>query len=438
MKSIYVANVLNGPEGVSVKLLGWIASLRKHKTVIFASLEDSSGKIQVEFPLSSSPDLFDRASQLQEESSVEVTGMTKKHKKMGMVVVAGDVAVIGEIRMRVNPAPRKAFDISHQKYTDNVLSKRHLYIRNAKLKAIIEFRNMVVELLRSWFKENKFTEITTPAITQVPLYHESSAFHIDYFGSKAYLSQCAAFYLEAAMPAFERVYTIGPSFRAEDSKSRRHLAEYWHIKAEIAFADFEDMAGFCERMIAYVASNVDPKALEYLKEFCKVPDAQCFTRIPFPRIDYDAAVNKLRDSGKVFQWGKNFGMDEIKMLASEQKTPFWITLMPKEAVPYPYMTSANDPRTTMTADLIGIHDNGEILGIAQKITETDKLVNRMQEKGIVDLSNYEWYIDLTRFGVVPHSGFGMGLERLIKMLLGLEHVRDAIPFPRLFARRPTP
>lgn len=307
-----------------------------------------------------------------------------------------------------------------------------------KLAAILKFRHILTRIVHQWFHENGFIEIHAPVLTPTRLYDDRTAMAIEVHGQDVYLTQCVGFYLEQAVHAFEKIYNIGPSFRAEESRSKRHLMEYWHIKTELAFMDFEDMASVVERFIR----DVSEQCIREGRELANIIGTEMCgdgLKTPFPRIDYAEAVKWLKTQGSDIEFGKSLGSDEETLLSQRfGETPFWVVGIPRSIEPFPYVIDATDTRRTKTADLIASRGFGELLGIAEKIHSLTMLDERLAEKGKAGDARYEWLRELRQYGCVPHGGFGMGLERFIRWLLQIPHVRDTIPFHRAFGRRIDP
>lgn len=418
------------PSGTEVNVKGWIKNLRKHKKYLFIDLVDSTGKIQVVLDKKNVKGL-----KLLRESSVCVHGMLTKRNRT-IELKSSKVDVVGGVNILQHPLPRSSSNIF--KYTSQILSKRHLVLRNPKFMAIFKFRHNFLRSLHNFFDKKGFIEINAPVLTQIPLYDKPTAFKIDFFGTEVFLTQCVAFYLEAAVHAFEKVYNIGPSFRAEASKGRRHLAEYWHVKAEIAWADLKDIMRFTEKMLYSIGKKLAEISAEEF-ETLKVKIDVDMLKPPYERISYDEALEILKTKKKFLKWGRSLGADEEKVLSEDFNAPFWVLGIPKNIEPFPYVIDEKNPRITKVADLVAPNGYGELLGVAEKIWKYDQLVERMREKGIDPATKkYKWYLELRQYGSVPHSGLGMGVERTIRWLLKLSHVRDAIPFPRMFQRRPYP
>lgn len=440
MKKLYVNDILEKAEvGQEITLLGWIRSKRDLGGIIFLDLVDSTGSIQIIVRKDAGPSILHTAQEIAPESSVRIKGMiTHRPRKEEKEVEAKEIEILGDVSLSLSPSPRTKFDIFDPRFVNISLEKRHLYLRNEKLMAVFRFRHIFMGIIHDWFRRQGFIEINAPVLTQLPLYEDNTAFGLDFFGNKVFLTQCVAFYLEAAVHAFEKVYHIGPSFRAEKSTGKRHLAEYWHVKAEIAFADLEDIIRFTEDMISYIVHWTMKEARGELEVLKVARDVSRLTTIPYPRITYDEAKRRLKRKGFKKEWGKSLSAAEEANLSQDFATPFWVTGLPRSIEPFPYVIDPSNPRVTKTADLIASEGFGELVGVAEKIWQPNELLERMQEKGKDADGRYNWYYELRQFGSVPHSGLGMGVERVIRWLLKLNHVRDAIAFPRLFGRVPYP
>jgi asparaginyl-tRNA synthetase len=438
MKKVYIKDLLNNSElGAEKEILGWVASKRQGSKSLFVDLVDSTGRIQAVFNVMSA--CGTRAKAIPAESSVRVEGKVKEGRAGALEIEATNIEILGPGAQRISPRPRSRFDVFDPRLVNRVLSRRHMYVRNDKMSAVLKFRSALFHAFREWFRAHTFFEVHCPVITELPLYEDpGTTFHLDYFGRGALLTQCVAFYLESAVHALERVYSASPSFRAEESSGKRYLAEYWHIKAEVAFASLEDIIGLVENMVPYVLGRLNIDARSELESLGARIDAEGHSSVPYPRISYSDAVRALQGMGINKQFGRSLSEDDETCLSKEFNTPFWITGMPRAVEPFPYRIDPTDQLVTITADLVAPNGYGEILGAAEKIWESKELLERMAEKGLVADKKYAWYAELRESGSVPHSGFGMGVERMIRWLLRLNHVRDAIAFPRLHRRRPSP
>jgi len=433
MKEIYIKD-LYSPDFKSdneIVLYGWIKSVRKTKKTLFIDLQDSSGTVQV--VISAGSPSFEKP--FKPEQSVKVTGRLRTKQPAGKIeIVATGAEIMGDVKKVLSPTPRSKFDIFDNRYTEYVQTNRHLFIRNDKVMAALRARDLVKNAVYDWFKSQGFIEITAPILTPILLYTEDTGIAVRVKDQDLFLTQCVAFYLESAVHAFEKVFNIGPSFRGAESISPRHLTEYWHVKAEIAFCPFEEMFGLIESLVSFVAKRVEP----YSEEICKTLEIKpCFSeasKTPFPRIEYRDAIKLCRENGIDVSFGKSLSSRAEAFLTEHFDSPVWVTHNARTIEGFPYKICEFDRELTYTADLIGSCGGGEILGIADKITDYDELTERLKEKGKAENEKYEWFRELRDYGTVPHCGVGMGLERLIKWLYGLPHVREAIPFPRSIGR----
>jgi asparaginyl-tRNA synthetase len=300
--------------------------------------------------------------------------------------------------------------------------------------AILKYRHLLMGEVHAWFRKNGYIEITAPILTTLPLYDDGSALSLDIHGEQAFLTQCVGFYLESAVFAFEKVYNIGPSFRGEESRSKRHLMEYWHIKAELAFANLEEGRRMIEDLIKHLLVYSYENCQEVIKPL-GINFSLEGVNTPYPVISCREAVNLLNKDGYRFEFGSSLNSHAEALLSRKFDTPFWIAGIPRNIEPFPYVIDPEDPQVTRVSDLIASKGFGELLGVAEKIYHYEPLMERMEEKGKDQKAEYAWVKELRKMGCVPHIGFGMGVERFIRWMLGIEHVRDAIPFPRVFRRK---
>lgn len=461
MKTLYVKDLLRGSkrEGSAVTLLGWVKARRDLGQLVFLDLCDSTGTIQavvkdghvldppesvpkppqpveVATDTKSAKTVYSVAKTLTLESSVKAEGTLQQGQK-GFEIHLASLEVIGKATGDFSPRPRSNIDVFDEKLADHLLKHRHLYLRNEKLGAVLRFRHMMMGAVHSWFRQKGYVEITAPVLTAVPLYDDRNAMSLEANGENIFLTQCVGFYLEAAVHAFEKVYNMGPSFRAEEARSKRHLMEYWHIKAELAWVNLDDLTKIVEDLIGYIVQF----SLDECEDITKTLGTKLCVHgmaSPFPRIRYAEAVDRLQHLGMPFEFGMSLGSTEEEALSKQFVSPFWITGIPRNIEPFPYVIDKDDPRVTRTADLIATNGYGELLGIAEKTHNLSELDERMREKGKFGDSRYDWVRQMREFGCVPHGGFGMGVERFIRWLLDISHVRDTIPFPRIFRRKISP
>jgi asparaginyl-tRNA synthetase len=424
--------------GQKVNLSGWVKAKRESKQIIFLDLCDSTGTVQLVLEEEKiGHERFNSSKKITVESAIEVSGTIKINDLENKEIQVDNFYIISLSTKHYTPELRSDFDIFDEKYTNQILSNRHLYIRNPKLMAIQKFRNLLLYHMRNWFFENNFIEIAAPILTTIPLYDDKTAIPVTMNKQNLFLSQCAGYYLEASAMAFERVYNIAPSFRGEESKSKRHLLEYWHIKAELVFGNLEDIIALVESILKYLTEKLkQEKEITNIFQLLKTEFCLDGLNIPFPRIAYEEAIDYLQKKGCNIQFGESIGSrDEEKLLSEKFNSPYWITNIPRSIEAFPYMIDEKDTRVTKTADLIGSTLYGELLGVAEKIYTIDMLDERLKEKGIENDPRYEWIRDIHKAGCVPHIAFGMGVERLIRWMMNIPHVRDAHPFPRIFDRK---
>lgn len=433
MKKLFIRDFYSMDKGANVTLLGWVKEKRRHGNVAFLDVVDSTGLIQVvackEKVESGNIEVFKKVNY---EEAVEIVGVLAKNRGK-MEILAKSIKVIGDAMKQFSPRPRSDFDIFDPALADHLLRNRHAYIRNPKVMAILRFRHILMSNMRDWFNQNGFIEINAPILTPVPLYEDGSAIGVKIHDENIFLTQCVGYYLEAAVHAFEKVYNMGPSFRGEESRSKRHLMEYWHIKAEMAFGNREDIINLVENIIGYLTLKCNEASQEILNTL-GVEMCLDGLKIPFARITYEDAVNHLRKEGCDINYGKSLGSKEEEILSGLYDRPFWVVGIPRCVEPFPYCVDQSDARVTMVADLIASNGYGELLGVAEKISDYGMLCERMREKGKMEDPRYDWVREIHQMGCVPHIAFGMGVERLIRWLLNIAHVRDAMPFPRIFRR----
>lgn len=441
MKTLYIKDIFAKEKiGNEVELLGWLRLKRNIGGIIFLDVVDSTGTIvaKVDRKIVIS-DMFDSISKIPVESAVRLRGIIARHPlKNEKEITVREIEVLNKAVLNLDPYPRKDFDVFAPKYIDFVLKKRHLFLRNPKIMAVMRIKYFLLCLIREWFKENDFIEIDTPILTQATYYEDKSTYDIDYFGTKVYLSQCAGLYLGAAVLAFEKVYTISPAFRKQPSRSPRHNPEFTHIKGQAAFYDLEDTIEIVENIIFFVAKRVVEeceKELEILGVKVEVDSL----KPPYIQISYTESLKLLKKFGVDIEWGKSLNEKAEKIIADKFGSPVFVVGMPSNLEPFPYLTDPLNPKIAKTADLLAPNGFGEILGVAEFTYKIEDLILRMKESGKYEqINRLRWYLELAEYGNVPHSGFGIGLERLLRWLLKLPHVRDTFAFPRLYGRVPYP
>ncbi len=414
--------------GKNVELRGWVYRKRSVGGKIFIVLRDSSGIIQCVVDRGAvSEDSWRQAEEITRESSCIIEGTVRREPRApgGYEVKVTKFRTVGLSAW---------FPIKGTEGVDYLLDHRHLWIRARKMQAIMKIKHTVLEAGREYFNRNGWWEVTPPILTGSACESGATQFEVNYFGQKAYLSQSAQLYLEALIYSLDKVWSITPSFRAEKSRTRRHLAEYWHLEAEAAWYGMEDMMKVAEELVSYIVSKVleeREKELKLLKRNTKVLENALET--PYPRIKYDEAIEILQKKGVKIKWGEDLGADEEKVLTEEFDRPFFITHFPKEIKAFYMKLDPENPNLVLGFDLLAPEGYGEIIGGSVREDNYNVLYKRILEVGL-NPKEYEWYLDLRKYGTVPHSGFGLGIERTVMWIAGLDHIRDAIPFPRFRER----
>jgi asparaginyl-tRNA synthetase len=435
VKDLFVEDLT--PQAGSIVTYGWITRRRDHGAIVFLSLSDSTGTIQVVARRDlASEEAFRLARTVSLEAAVRVRGRAVLQDGIVELVLHG-LELVGDALLDVSPRPHEPFAAFGPRHAEQILSKRHLYLRHPQVAAALRARHEVVGFLHTWFRERDYIEVDAPVLTSIPLYDDATALGLDVHGQSMFLTQCVGFYLEAAAHAFERVYHMGPSFRGEEGRSRRHMIEYWHVKAELAFASRED--------VILVVEDLLRDANAFALDRCKNLATEMGTRLtaaaltpPFPRISYGDALARLDSLGASVPFGESLSSKEEVLLGSTFESPFWIVGIPRRVEPFPYVVDPDDDRVAVVADLIAPGGYGELLGVAEKIHDAQMLDVRLEEKGRRNDPRFEWLRELRRYGSVPHAGFGMGLERLLRWLFQAHHVRDFSAFPRMFGRNMHP
>ncbi len=421
-----IKDILAGKyENQEVNVRGWIYRTRASGKLAFITIRDSSGIIQTTVAKNDASEKdFESAKKALIESSVAVKGVAVKDERApgGYEIRAKKFELIGKA---------DAFPITEYQSEEFLLDKRHLWIRSRELMNVMKIKASLLKYCREWFNENSFYEVTPPTITPNACEGGTTLFEFNYFDKKTYLSQSAQLYLEALIYSLERVWSLTPSFRAEKSKTRRHLAEYWHLEAEEAWVGNDENMKIQEELISYVCQELAKNNRDELDFFKRKTETLKNIQPPFEKIKYESAVEILKNKDFDFNYGMDFGAKEELALCSDIDKPIFITNFPKTIKPF-YMKEA-DESTYLCADLLAPEGYGEIIGGSERETDYSKLVERMKKQNM-GMKDYEWYIDLRKYGSVQHSGFGLGIERIVGWVCKLEHIRDAIPFPRTINR----
>jgi asparaginyl-tRNA synthetase len=426
MKWVYI-NQIGECVGGEATVKGWVSHLRSSGKVKFAVMRDGSGIIQCVFTRSDSGDAVDRYEELTQETSCAVRGTVREDKRApgGYELLVSGLEIIH--RAEPFPITPKEHGIAF------LMENRHLWLRSSKQHSIIRIRAEVMRACRDYLDGRGFIEVDSPILTPASVEGTTTLFETDYFGSKAYLSQSGQLYNEATCMAFGRVYCFGPTFRAEKSKTRRHLTEFWMLEPEIAFGDLEAVFDLAEGLIAYVTGRVLERRRDDLANLER--DTSHLEKItsPFPRITYDRALEILRGKGREMEWGADLGGDEETELSMTFDKPVFVHRYPAKVKAFYMQPDPDNPDVALCTDLIAPEGYGEIIGGSERIYDLPLLEQRLKEFGL-PREAFEWYLDLRRYGSVQHSGFGLGIERTVAWMCGIKHVREAIPFPRLMYR----
>ncbi len=426
-ESTYIED-LGAHQGETVTVRGWLYNKRSSGKIAFLQVRDGTGVVQAVV----TPGDVDAASwqlidQLTQESSILVTGSVRADPRSptGFELGAERVEVV-QIAAEYPITPK-------EHGTEFLMDHRHLWLRSSRQHAALRVRSKVVQICRSYYHDRGFVLIDSPILTPTSVEGTSTLFSTDYFGDTAFLSQSGQLYLEPACMAHGRVYCFGPTFRAEKSKTRRHLMEFWMLEPEVAYALLDDAMDLAEDFIEHVVQT----ALEQCKDELEVleRDTTRLERVvkPFPRIHYDEAVEILAQAGEDFEWGQDFGGGHETIISEAFDRPVLIHRFPTAIKAFYMEPDPERPETALAMDMIAPEGYGEIVGGSQRIHDHDLLLSRIHEHGLSE-EHYGWYLDIRKYGSVPHSGFGMGLERVVGWITGLPHLRETIPYPRMLGR----
>lgn len=424
MTLVKIREVLDGCcDGKRVTIRGWVYRKREGKTMIFLLVRDSTGVIQCTVGKDSRA--WNEAERLTIESSLILEGIVKPDKRApgGYEIAAEAISIIGLAEL---------FPITKDKSEEFIRDVRHLWLRSRRMNLIMKIRANVLDFTREFFKSQDFTEVSPPMFISAAVEGGSTLFGLKYFDQDLYLTQSSQLYLEILIYSLEKVYCIAPSFRAEKSRTIRHLTEYWHIEGEWPFADMQDLMRFEEELLAHICQQTADKCKKQLEELGVDAAKLASVKTPFPRITYTEAIERLAKKGSSLKWGDDFGYDEEKALAEEFGKPFFIYDYPAAVKAFYCKTYRDHPEIAMSVDML-VPRIGEISTGGAREDDKDTLIRRIREMGLKE-EDYNWYLDLRRYGTVPHVGFGLGLERLLTWMLDLENIIDAIPFPRTTRR----
>ncbi len=420
---------LAGHVGQTVTVRGWVYNWRKQGKLRFIILRDGFGYLQcVAFQPEVSPEVWDKAVALTQESSLVVTGLLRAEER----APGGYELKIEQIEI-VQIAPE--FPIGKKDHgPDFLLNHRHLWLRSKRQHAVMRVRSQVEFAIRDFFDSRGFTLIDSPILTPAACEGTSTLFETDYFGEPAFLSQSGQLYLEPAAAALGKVYCFGPTFRAEKSKTRRHLTEFWMVEPEVAWMRFDGLLDLIEEFLSAVVSRILDRCKEDLERLERdTSKLEPATKRPYPRLDYADAVAKLQEMGTPIQQGDDLGGDEETMLAGLYDRPVLVTRYPAAIKAFYMQPDPTDPTRALAVDALAPEGYGEIIGGSERLDSLDLLEKRIAEHNLPRHA-FEWYLDVRRFGSFPHSGFGLGIERMVSWMCGLAHLREAIPYPRLINR----
>jgi asparaginyl-tRNA synthetase len=419
-------------EGEAVELAGWLYNLRRSGKIIFPLVRDGTGIMQcVAVKNNISEKCFNDLRDLTQESSLIVRGRVRAEPRApgGYELDVDDAEIVHRIpEEQPYPITLKEHGIEF------LFDHRHLHLRSRRPHAILRIRHEIIRAIRDYFDSNGFTLVDTPIFTPAACEGTTTLFEVDYFGDeKVYLTQSGQLYNEATAMAFGKTYCFGPTFRAEKSKTRRHLTEFWMVEPEMAYATLEDVKRVAEELICFIVGRVLERRRRELETLERDIARLEAVRPPFPRISYDEAVAILQRKGSEIQWGGDFGGTDETLLSEEFDRPVMVDRFPAEIKAFYFQPDEQRPEVVLGVDVLASEGYGEIVGGGQRIHDYDLLLRRIREHNLPQEA-FEWYLDLRRYGTVPHAGFGMGVERTVAWICGLDHIRETIAFPRMLYR----
>ena len=415
--------------GQTVTLSGWVTHLRSSGKIAFIVMRDGTGVLQCVVAKKEVPEsAWEAFATLTLETSLQVTGVVRADARQagGVELGLADLAVIGPSALDYPIQPK-------EHGIDFLLDHRHFWLRTPRQVAIMRIRNEIEQAIHDFFYERGFLRVDTPILTAA-IGERAGLFSTEYFDEgNAYLAQTGQLYGEAAAAAFGKIYTFGPTFRAEKSKTRRHLTGFWMIEPEVAFNDTHANMRLQEDFVAFLVRRaVERRRAELLELGRDVAKLEA-VQTPFPRVDYSDAVKTLQAKGSAIQWGDDLGAEDEALLVEDYATPIFVCNYPKEAKAFYMKENPDDPRTVLCDDMLAPEGYGEIIGGSQREDDHDKLLARIREEGLPE-DAYSWYLDLRKYGTFVHAGFGLGLERTVAWICGSPHIRECIPFPRMMHR----
>ncbi len=430
-KKISISDARNF-EGQLVEIQGWLYNLRKSGKIVFPIIRDGTGLMQCVAVKASLPeDVFEMLKNLTQESSFSVTGRIRAEARAmgGYELDVTDAKVIQRV------SEEHPYPITPKEHgVDFLMDHRHLWLRSRRQHAAIRVRHEIIKGIRDYFDSHGFTLVDTPIFTPAACEGTTTLFEVDYFeDEKVYLTQSGQLYNEANAMSFGKVYCFGPTFRAEKSKTRRHLTEFWMVEPEMAYADLEEVKRVAEELVVSLAGRVLENRREELKVLERDTAKLEAIQSPFPRMSYDDSVKLLQAKGSAIEWGGDFGNTDETLLTQDFDRPVMVDRYPTAIKGFYFQPDEARPELALGLDVIAPEGYGEIIGGGQRIHDLALLEKRLAEHNL-PREAFEWYLDLRRFGSVPHAGFGMGVERFVAWMCGLEHVRETIPYPRMLYR----
>jgi len=424
-------------EGQSVTIRGWLYNLRESGKLLFPQFRDGSGIIQGVVPKNAvPPEVFEAIKTLTQESSVIVEGKVRADKRAH----GGYELDVANVRVVQRVPESTPYPITPKEHgTDFLMEHRHLWVRSQRQAAILRVRAEIIKAARDFFDERGFTLTDPPIITPAACEGTSTLFPVDYFDEQAFLTQSGQLYVEATAMALGKVYSFGPTFRAEKSKTRRHLTEFWMVEPEVAYAELDDVMELAEGLITFIVKRCLEKRRVDLQTIGRDISKLEKIEAPFPRISYDDAVKNLQEGHakgaleSKFEWGGDLGSPDETYLSAQFDKPVMVHRYPAKVKAFYMEPDPQRPDLALCVDVLAPEGYGEIIGGSQRMASYELLLQRIREHGLPEEA-FKWYLDLRKFGSVPHGGFGMGIERAVAWICGLEHVRETIPFPRMLYR----
>jgi len=414
--------------GKEVLIRGWVYNLRSSGKILFLLVRDGTGIVQCPVIQGEVADeIFADAEKLTQESSLEIQGVVREDKR----APGGYEVTVKDLKVFQVAGPYPITPKEHG--TAFLMEHRHLWLRSKRQTAILRVRSEIIQAMRDFMAEREFTCLDAPIFTPNACEGTTTLFQTDYFGEKAYLTQSGQLYNEATAAALGKVYCFGPCFRAEKSKTRRHVTEMWMMEPEMAYATLDDMMALSEDLTVYVVERVLSRRMRELKDLERDVSLLEKVRKPFPRISYDEACEILRKNGVEFQWGGDFGGGDETVLANQFEAPFFVHRFPAAVKAFYMKRDPARPEVVLGADMLAPEGYGEIVGGGQREDDLATLEQRIVEEKL-PREAFQWYLDLRRYGSVPHAGFGIGVERTVCWICRLDHIRESIPFPRLLEK----